>query len=332
MEQEWKSLRLQVNSNYTPISQFVFVGFIGQKQMPQLIGTFFLFIYILTLVGNVFIFYTVRKVKKLHTPMFIMIMNLAASDIIYSTTVSPQIIYFYLTGFKEIQFHMCFVQMFFLHYAGSVDSYLMAAMAIDRFVSICYPLRYPTILSNNVAYKMCAVAWIAGIVVPLVAVLYSFPLPYCGPNKIVHLYCQHGLVARLACTDTSLTLIRALILAFVALLGSFFIILFSYLKIIIAVIKIVTKNGKEKAFYTCSTQLIIVMIYYIPRLFSYTSLSVSFNIPTDINTALGVSYCLLPPLVNPIIYSYRTKEIRNEFLKKISLAKIVPKNKKTEMA
>uniref|UniRef100_A0A8C4RWA6 Olfactory receptor n=1 Tax=Erpetoichthys calabaricus TaxID=27687 RepID=A0A8C4RWA6_ERPCA len=317
--QEWKSLRFQMNSNYTPVSQFLFVGFTGQQQMPQLIGTFFLFIYILTLVGNLFILHTVRKVKKLHTPMFIMIMNLAASDIIYSTTVSPQMIYFYLTGFKEIQFHMCFVQMFFLHFAGCVDSYLMAAMAIDRFVSICYPLRYPTILSNSVAYKMCAVAWIAGIVVPLLLVLYSFPLPYCGPNKIVHFYCQHGQVARLACTDTSLTLTRALILGFIVLLGSFFIILLSYLKIIIAVIKIVTKDSKTKAFYTCSTQLIVVTIFYVPRIFVYLATLFRLYIPTDLNTALGIIYCLFPPLVNPVIYSFRTHEIRQFILKKIVL-------------
>ncbi|XP_051782519.1 olfactory receptor 2D2-like [Erpetoichthys calabaricus] len=321
MEPGQKSFRLQENLNYTSITQFTFEGFTDKGHTSPLIGLVFLISYIMTLMGNLFIFYIVTKLQKLHTPMYIMIVNLAVSDIMYSTTISPQLMHFYFLGIREIAFNMCFVQMFFLHYAACVDSFLMAAMSIDRFVSICFPLRYPSIITNSIAYIMCVIAWIFGLLVPFVSVLYSFSLPYCGPNKVMHLYCQHSQVARLACMDTSFISARALVLGCTLLLGSFFIIFLSYLKIIIAVLKIKTKEGKTKAFYTCSTQLIVVTIFYVPRIFVYLATLFHLYIPTDLNTALGIVYCLFPPLVNPVIYSFRTHEIRQFVWKKIILRK-----------
>ncbi|XP_058886425.1 olfactory receptor 10G4-like [Acipenser ruthenus] len=303
-------MQILSDSNHTNVAEFVFVGFTGVRQAPQLIGVTFLIIYLLTLLGNLFILYVIKKEEKLQTPMYIIICNLALSDIIYSTVISPKLIQSYLLDLNAIQFHVCFIQMYFLHFAGSVDSFMMLVMALDRYVSICFPLRYPALITNKNAQILCIVAWMLGAISPLPPVSFAAILPYCGPNKVNHLYCEHHSVARLACTDTTFNMFLAVIVACLVLIVPFFIILLSYLKIIITVLKISTSEGRKKAFYTCSTQLIVISIYFIPRLFVYIASTVGVYMPDVARVSLGVMYCLLPPLANPVIYSFRTKEIK----------------------
>ncbi|KAK6485884.1 olfactory receptor 10G4-like [Huso huso] len=324
MELGWK-MQILSDSNHTNVAEFVFVGFIGIRQAPQLIGVTFLIIYLLTLLGNLFILYVIKKEEKLQTPMYIIICNLALSDIIYSTVISPKLIQSYLLDLNAIQFHVCFIQMYFLHFAGSVDSFMMLVMAIDRYISICFPLRYPALITNKNAQILCIVAWMLGAISPLPPVSFAAILPYCGPNKVNHLYCEHRSVARLACTDTTLSMFLGVITACLVLIIPFLIILLSYLKIIITVLKIATSEGRKKAFYTCSTQLIVISIYFIPRLFVYIAAIVGVYMPDVARVSLGVMYCLLPPLANPVIYSFRTKEIKQFIFKLFKLKTVVPR-------
>ncbi|XP_033864178.2 olfactory receptor 10G4-like [Acipenser ruthenus] len=324
MELGWK-MQILSDSNHTNVAEFVFVGFTGVRQAPQLIGVTFLIIYLLTLLGNLFILYVIKKEEKLQTPMYIIICNLALSDIIYSTVISPKLIQSYLLDLNAIQFHVCFIQMYFFHFAGSVDSFMMLVMALDRYVSICFPLRYPALITNKNAQILCIVAWMLGAISPLPPVSFAAILPYCGPNKINHLYCEHRLVARLACTDTTFNMFLAFIIACLVLIVPFSIILLSYLKIIITVLKIATPEGRKKAFYTCSTQLIVISIFFIPRLFVYIASIVGVYMPDVARASLGVMYCLLPPLANPVIYSFRTKEIKQLIFKLFKLKTVVPR-------
>ncbi|XP_041116019.1 olfactory receptor 10G4-like [Polyodon spathula] len=257
--------------------------------------------------------------------MYIIICNLALSDLIYSTVISPKLIQSYLLDLNAIQFHVCFIQMYFLHFAGSVDSFMMLVMAIDRYVSICFPLRYPALITNKNAQILCTVAWILAAISPLSPVIFAAVLPYCGPNKINHLYCENGSVTRLACTDTTFNIMFSVIVGCIVLIIPFFIILLSYLKIIITVLKIATSEGRKKVFYTCSTQLIVISIFFIPRLFVYIALVAGFYMPDVARVSLGVIYCLLPPLANPVIYTFRTKEIKQFIFKLFKLKTVVPR-------
>ncbi|XP_028656745.1 olfactory receptor 10G7-like [Erpetoichthys calabaricus] len=314
--------------NGTVIPEFIFVGFPGLIRIPELIGVTFLVTYVLTLFGNFFIFYVIKKQETLQTPMFIIICNLALSDIIYSTVITPKIIQTYLFGYNSIQFHMCFLQMYFLHFAGSVDSYIMLVMAIDRYISICYPLRYPALITNRNAQKMCFTAWMLGAITPLTPVIQALVLPFCGSNMIPLLYCEIGTVVRLASIDTTFNQQMGSSFGNLVLIALFLLILLSYLKIIVSVMKIATSGNRMKAAYTCSTQIIVIFIYFLPRLFVYIASTAGLFIPGDLRVSLGVLYCLLPPLVNPLIYSFRTKEIKQFILKQLNTRNIYVKRKK----
>ncbi|XP_051782514.1 olfactory receptor 6N1-like [Erpetoichthys calabaricus] len=308
---------LSANSNYSTVTQLYFFGFDEIKQYPQLIGILFCIMYILSVSGNIFVCYVIKKEESLHSPMYIIISNLALSDIVYSTVIIPKIIEMYLLNNFIIGLKACMAQMSCLHFIGTVDSLLLLLMALDRYVSICNPLRYSSIITQNVASLMCSACWILPIAVPVVLLFYSVTLPYCGPNKIQHLYCEFGLLIRLACTNTSFNMYVGVTFGCTVLLSCFVLISLSYLQIIVTIFKITESGGRMKAFYTCSTQLIVISIFMIPRVFAYITLLIGFYLPLEVRILLGAVYSILPPLVHPIIYSLRTKEIKDFIVKRL---------------
>ncbi|XP_028656862.2 olfactory receptor 6N1-like [Erpetoichthys calabaricus] len=321
MESPWIKRRLLGNSSQDPIAEIFLLGFAGIKQYPQMLGVLFFIVYILSIFGNIFVFCVIKKEEQLHTPMYIIISNLALSDIVYTTIVMPKIIEMYLFNNYAMQFNACVVQMCFLHFLAIVESFLLVAMALDRYVSICNPLRYPSLITHNLTYVMCLVCWVCPLFVPGVLFAYYVGLPYCGPNKIPHLYCEYALVVRLACTDTTSNVNVGITLGCVVLLVCFSIICLSYLQIIITIFKVTQPGGRSKAFYTCSTQLVVICIFMIPRIFAYISLNFSY-MPSDLRIALGFFYTVFPPFIHPVIYSLRTKEIRAFILKSFRTKRI----------
>uniref|UniRef100_A0A8C4RSP4 G-protein coupled receptors family 1 profile domain-containing protein n=1 Tax=Erpetoichthys calabaricus TaxID=27687 RepID=A0A8C4RSP4_ERPCA len=317
-------MQKSTNLSYTPITEFVLVGFTGVSQVPELIGVTFIITFTLTLLGNVFVVLIIKHNESLHTPMYIIICNLALSDLMYSTVISPKVIQVYLTGSNTIRVPICLIQMYFLHFAGSVHSYMLLVMAIDRYVSICHPLRYPSLLSNTKAQLLCLGAWMLGAVTvsPLVSIYAASIQLYCGPNKIPHLYCEYGLVISLSCNDTYFFIQLGSSIGSSILVGPFLLIALSYLKITISVLTIESSGGRMKAVYTCSTQLLVISIYFLPRLFVYIAFASGMYMPGDIRISLGLLYCLLPPLVNPVIYSYRMREIKQIIVKVLKIKEI----------
>ncbi|XP_064413064.1 olfactory receptor 6N1-like [Latimeria chalumnae] len=316
-----------MDSNQTEhsVTNFYIVGFPSLQRLEILVSVFFLTLYALTLIGNSVILYIIATKEKLHSPMYILLWSLAMSNVIFSTVVSPRIIGRYMFSWKRIEVYLCLTQMYLIHFAGSFDSLMLMMMAIDRYLSICHPLRYPTLVTNGTAVKMAVTAVVLGMMGPVPSVSFLDSTTFCGPNQIMHLYCGYSSVIQLACGDITPGIRVVFTVASIILPVPLVFVLFSYTRIIITVISITAPQGRSKAFSTCSAQLIVILIFFIPRLFAYFATFLAFTFSGDIQIALGVFYCLLPPLLNPIIYSLKMKEIKSHVFKLLKGIRITPK-------
>uniref|UniRef100_A0A3Q0T4G3 Olfactory receptor n=1 Tax=Amphilophus citrinellus TaxID=61819 RepID=A0A3Q0T4G3_AMPCI len=202
-----------------------------------------------------------------------------------------------------------------LHQEYYVNSYILFQMALDRYLAICHPLRYPHLLTTSNILILSITAWIIAKASPLMLVIRAYPLPYCASNIINHCYCDHIGITTLACTDRAPYAIPAFVIAMLALLGPLAFIIFSYCSIVIAVFKIANVQGRLKSLSTCSTQLIIISLYYLPRCFVYLASNVGLTFSADMRVVIIMLYSLAPPMINPLIYCLRAKDMRESLLK-----------------
>ncbi|XP_058600928.1 olfactory receptor 6N1-like [Onychostoma macrolepis] len=297
--------------NISFVKDFVIVGFPGlQPHYYAFVSALLFFVYVCTLAGNAIFFILFVMTKSLQKPVYYCIINLVVCDVLFSTTTLPKIISRYWFQDGTISFLGCFVQMFFVHYLGGVGSYVLAVMAIDRYAAICYPLQYHSLMTNQIVLNLILGCWILALVGPLMIVIRAYPLPYCAENTIIHCYCDHVSITTLACTDRLLYSIPALINALVVLLGSLAVIVYSYCSIFVAVMRISNTQGRMKTFSTCSPQLIIIALFFLPRCFIYLSSNIGIKFSTDLRLVIVMMYSLLPPMINPVIYCLRTDEVK----------------------
>ncbi|KAM4627612.1 olfactory receptor 2AT4-like [Polymixia lowei] len=303
--------------NQSFVTEFVLIGFPGLHSEYQGLASAVLFlVYFLILIGNSAVILLFVTDQGLHKPMYYIILNLVASDILFSTTTLPKIISKYWFQSGTISFTACFVQMYFVHYLGTVNSFVLFIMALDRYLAICHPLKYPILIRNSTIVILSVTAWVVAKAAPLMLVIRAYPLPYCGSNKIIHCYCDHIGITKLACTDRAPYGIPALISAMIVLLVPLAFIIFSYCSIIVAVLKIANLQGRLKTMSTCSAQLIIISLYYLPRCFVYLSSNVGLKFSTDMRIVIIMLYSLLPPMVNPLIYCLRAQDMRESLSKR----------------
>ncbi|XP_018610621.2 olfactory receptor 52E8-like [Scleropages formosus] len=298
------------------VTEFFIVGFPGLlPKYYDLLGTVFFLIYVATLTGNT-VFLTLFVIEQsLQKPMYLIMVNLALCDIGFCTVALPKIISRYWFNAGAISFHLCFFQRQLIHYFGTLNSLIMLIMALDRYVAICFPLRYPMLMTNKVMGLLTGFAWSTAMISPGITTIMSSQLPFCGPNLILNCYCDTISVNRLACTDTSQYERLSFSLAMFVLLLPFFLIIVSYINVIIAVLRSRSTQARLKTFSTCVTQICIISIYYIPRFVVYlTTYIPNIKLNIDSRIALTMLYSLMPPVVNPVIYCFRTKEIRRIFM------------------
>ncbi|XP_053503108.1 olfactory receptor 52K2 [Ictalurus furcatus] len=300
--------------NFT-LTTFIFVGFPETFGYRHLLFLTFVLAYILALVGNSLILFVIKNTTILHSPMYILVSALAVVDIIVPTAIVPAMLLSFLFDLNEITLVGCLTQMFFVHFFSSVESTILLAMALDRSVAICNPLRYTAIMNSSMFIKLLLFTLIRSGTIMCTLVGLAASLSFCGSNIIHHCYCDHMALVSLACSSTAKNAAVgvAVIICFVGIDIS--VIFVSYVKILYVVLRAAAGEQRSKAIHTCSTHLIVMMCFYFIGSVTFLSRNLQIPIPVDINTFLGVTYILFPACINPIIYGVRTKEIRNALLK-----------------
>ncbi|KAM4045557.1 olfactory receptor 52K1-like [Anomaloglossus baeobatrachus] len=292
-------------------AMFVLIGFPGLPEMYHTGVSCILFlVYVTSLSANCTVILLVVWKEQLHQPMYIIIMNLALSDILFDTITLPKIVAKYWFGAGTMTFSACMFQLFCIHFLGSLDSFIIMLMAVDRYVAISKPLRYFSIVTNRRTIIICIFLWFLAALSSLTNAVWSAHFTFCGPRKVNSCFCVSMAVVALACGDNSFHRQTSYYIAMVVLLGPLCYIIISYVLIIVRVRSSVRNEGLQKAFYTCVTHLFIITMYYGPRVFVYQIYKLNIVFSLDISVLLFCLYTYIPHVMSPIIYCLRTQEIR----------------------
>uniref|UniRef100_A0A8C9DD05 Olfactory receptor n=1 Tax=Prolemur simus TaxID=1328070 RepID=A0A8C9DD05_PROSS len=292
-------------ANHSVVSEFVFLGLTNSWEIQLLLFVVLSVFYVGSMMGNSLIMLTVTTDPHLHSPMYFLLANLSFVDLGISSVTSPKMIYDLFRKHKVISFGGCIAQIFFIHVIGGVEMVLLIAMAFDRYVAICKPLHYLTIMSPRMCIFFLVAAWMTGLIHSVVQLAFVINLPFCGPNVLDSFYCDLPRFIKLACADTyQLEFMVIANSGFMSVL-SFFILIISYIVIILTVQKH-SSAGSSKALSTLSAHITVVVLFFGPLIFFYTWPSPS----THLDKFLAIFDAILTPLLNPIIYTLRNQEMK----------------------
>ncbi|XP_027726492.1 olfactory receptor 10K1-like [Vombatus ursinus] len=294
--------------NETAVSEFVFLGFSALARFQRLLFVLFLLLYLFTLGTNAVILSTILLERALHTPMYFFLGILSCFETSYTFVIVPKMLVDLLSQKKTIPFLGCVVQMLTFLFLGCSHSFLLAAMGYDRYVAICNPLRYTVLMSPGTCRGLVAAACACGFTVALIITTLVFHLPFRSSNQLHHFFCDISPVLKLASHHTSLSQMIIFMLSVLVLVIPLLLILVSYIRIISAILKIPSTVGRYKAFSTCASHLIVVTVHYGCASFIYLRPKTNYTSSQD--ALISVSYTILTPLFNPMIYSLRNKEFK----------------------
>ncbi|XP_067393387.1 olfactory receptor 2F1-like [Emydura macquarii macquarii] len=305
--------------NQTAVTEFILLGLFSDPQMQIFLFLLFLVIYISTLLGNMMIMLVIKADSHLHTPMYFFLFHLSLVDIFYSSAIVPQILVNSREEHKTISVNGCIAQMFFFFLAAGTEIFILSAMAYDRYVAICDPLRYMKTMRKAICVQLVSGAWTTGFFYALVNTVFALKLHFCGPNQISHFSCELPSLLQLSCTQTFTNQVVLLTCIVILRSSTFLLTLVSYIHILSTILKIHSAEGRRKAFSTCSSHLIVVGLFYLTGFIRYTKPSSVSSVVLD--EMLSIQYSILTPMLNPIIYSLKNKEV------KTALGKILVKFK-----
>ncbi|NXH96594.1 O52K2 protein, partial [Pachycephala philippinensis] len=298
------------NRSNTNPAPFLLMGIPDLEDFHVWISIPFCVTYILALLGNTLVLLAVGLDRSLHEPMYCFIAMLALIDLIFSTAIVPKMLAVFWLDSREIGFEACFIQMFFIHTFTSVESGVLLAMSLDRYVAICHPLRYSTIVSNPRAVQagLLSVARGVAVMIPLLWLLAS--LPYCGGRVIPHSYCEHMAVVGLACGDTAPSHRYSLGMATLLVGTDSAFIAFSYGTILRAVLRLPSHTARLKALGTCGSHVFVILVFYIGGLLSMYLQMFTRSLAPHVQVLLADSYLTVPPMLNPLVYGIKVKQIQ----------------------
>ncbi|XP_051000846.1 olfactory receptor 4F21-like [Acomys russatus] len=291
--------------NQSVVTEFVFLGLTNSSHIQLFLFVFASVFYVASMTGNSFIVFTIASDSHLHSPMYFLLANLSFIDLGVSSVVTPKMIYDLLRRHKVISFRGCVTQIFFIHLIGGMEMVLLVAMAFDRYVAICKPLHYLTIMSPRICILFSVASWVIGLMHSLVQIAFVINLPFCGPNVLDSFYCDFPRFINLACIDTHrLRFLISVNSGFISV-GSFFILIISYIFIIFTVQKH-SSSGSSKALSTLSAHVTVVVLSFGPVLFIYTWPSSN----THLDKFLAIFDAIVTPFLNPVIYTFRNQEMK----------------------
>ncbi|XP_052028864.1 olfactory receptor 5B3-like [Apodemus sylvaticus] len=299
--------------NMTEVKWFVLLGLSNDPQLQLPLFITFLLIYIITLVGNLGIILLILLDSRLHTPMYIFLSNLSLVDFCYSSTITPKVMAGLLRGDKIMSYNACASQMFFFANFADVENYLLVSMAYDRYVAVCKPLHYATTMTTHVCVSLVIGCYICGFLNASIYTVDVLSLPFCESNVIHHFFCDVLAVMVISCSNKY---VNELVLISVTSFNIFFaliLILISYTFIFSNILKINSSEGYRKALSTCTSHFAAVSISYGTVIFMYLQPSSSHSMDTD--KIVSVFYTMVIPMLNPLVYSIRNKEVKNAFTK-----------------
>ncbi|KAM9170778.1 olfactory receptor 52E4-like [Pangshura tecta] len=296
-------------------STFILLGIPGLEVAHVWISIPFCTMYTIAILGNFIILLIVKREQSLHGPMYYFLCMLAITDLVLSTSILPKTLSIFWFNSREIDFSACLTQMYFIHCFTGMESGIFVAMALDRYVAICDPLRHSTILTNHVVAKIGLAVVLRGSIFVLLYPFLASQRPYCRTNIIPHPYCAHIAVVSLACKDTRVSSYYGLFVLFCVIgLGVIFIAV-SYIQILRAIFRLPTKDARLKTFGTCGSHLFVILAFYIPGLFISLISRFGQNVPLHFHVLITNVYLLMPPMLNPVIYGLRTKQIQDRLLR-----------------
>ncbi|XP_044839897.1 olfactory receptor 14A16-like [Mauremys mutica] len=311
-------------SNRTVVTEFLLLGFSDVRELQILHFVGFLVLYLASLLGNLLIITAIALDHHLHTPMYFFLINLSILDLGSISVTIPKSMANSLMNTRSISYSGCVAQVFLIFFFASADFALLTIMAYDRYVAICQPLHYETVMNRRACVQMAASAWISVILYSAVHTGNTFVVSFCGGNVVDQFFCEIPQLLKLACSDSDLSEVGLLI--FSVCLGSscFVFIIVSYVQIFTTVLRIPSEQGRYKAFSTCLPHLIVVSLFICTGTFAY--LKPASSSPSVQNLLVAVLYSVLPPMINPIIYSMRNKELKGALSKLIGW-RLFSKNK-----
>ncbi|XP_029435511.1 olfactory receptor 5V1-like [Rhinatrema bivittatum] len=304
--------------NYTAPSKFIFLGFSSLSELWMLLFALFLFIYMVTWVGNGIIIIVTRMDSNLHKPMYFFLGILSFLDICYTSVTVPKILENLLQEKKTISFEGCMVQMYFYLCFLGTECVLLAVMAYDRYVAICNPFHYLTIMSKKVCGYLATFSWFVGLVNSAVHTYFTFTLPFCASNELNYFFCDIPPLLSLSCVDISINETVLLVAGTLLAWTPFLCIIMSYVYIILAILKISSSEGRQKAFSTCSSHITVVIFFYATAIFTYMRPISSYSLDRD--RLLSLLYSFVTPMLNPVIYTLKNKDVKSG-MRKVFLPK-----------